>query len=75
MHYHYFTIEQREALSREIRRIMSSNTDGTGGLSSALARLRAPDYGVCEVCNEDVPFIRLMNDPLARRCRHCESNP
>jgi RNA polymerase-binding transcription factor DksA len=72
MHYHYFTIEQREALSREIRRMMSGE-DVANGLTSALARLRSPDYGLCEACGEDVPFIRLMKDPLAQRCRRCAS--
>jgi RNA polymerase-binding transcription factor DksA len=73
MHYHYFTIEQRERLSREIQKTMSSETDGRRR-ESALARLRSPDYGVCEICHADVPFVRLLRDPLARRCRQCESS-
>ena len=73
MHYHYFTLEQRESLSRVIHLTMSSE-DKTGGLGSALERLRSPDYGVCEACEEDVPFVRLLGDPFARRCRRCESN-
>lgn len=74
MHYRYFTIEQRETLSRVIHRMMSSK-DRTNGVGSALARLRSPDYGVCEVCQGDVPFVRLLGDPLARRCRRCEPSP
>jgi RNA polymerase-binding transcription factor DksA len=73
MHYHYFTLEQRETLSREIHRKMGGE-DRAGGLSSALERLRSPDYGVCEMCQGDVPFVRLLGDPLARRCPRCEPN-
>jgi RNA polymerase-binding transcription factor DksA len=73
MHYHYFTLEQRETLSRVIHLRMGGE-DKAGGLSAALERLRSPDYGICEVCEGDVPFVRLLGDPLARRCRCCESN-
>ena len=73
MHYHYFTIEQRETLSRVIQGMMGSE-DKTNDPGPALARLRSPDYGVCEVCEEDVSFVRLLGDPLARRCRRCESS-
>ena len=70
MHYHYFTIEQRETLSRVLQGMMSEER----ARDSALARLRSPDYGVCEVCEEDVPYVRLLVDPLARRCGRCEAN-
>lgn len=70
MHYRYFTLEQRERLSRVIHGMMSEH--GPNHLDSALERLRSPDYGVCEVCGGDVPFVRLLGDPLARRCRRCE---
>jgi len=66
MHYHYFTLEQRESLEREIR----SNLMGPA-LDSALGRLRSADYGVCDTCGADIPFRRLRTDPLARRCPHC----
>jgi RNA polymerase-binding transcription factor DksA len=72
MRYHYFTLEQREALSRAIRGMMASEDRAGGGLPIALERLRSPEYGVCEVCEGDVPFVRLLADPLARRCRRCE---
>jgi RNA polymerase-binding transcription factor DksA len=71
MRYHYFTIEQRETLSRVIQG-MTNRDDGSSGVDSALARLRSPDYGVCEICEGDVPFVRLLADPLARRCGRCE---
>jgi len=61
MHYHYFTLEQRNVLE---------------GLMSSLPQtqrnsLHSPDYGVCESCGADIPFVRLMADPLLRRCPAC----
>ncbi len=70
MHYHYFTIEQRETLSRVIQSTLKRD-DRAGDVGPALARLRSPDYGVCEACEGDVPFVRLLADPLARRCGRC----
>lgn len=62
MHYHYFTLEQRN----ELAQVMS-------GLPEAERRtLSSPDYGVCEACGADIPFVRLMADPLIRRCRDCQ---
>lgn len=70
MHYHYFTLEQREALMRKMHAMAA---EGRGiAVSEALERLRAPDYGICEKCGADVPFVRLIDAPLARRCRRCE---
>jgi RNA polymerase-binding transcription factor DksA len=66
MHYHYFTLEQRESLEREIR----SNLMGPA-LGNALERLRSADYGVCDTCGADIPFRRLQTDPLAHRCPNC----
>jgi RNA polymerase-binding transcription factor DksA len=66
MHYHYFTLEQRDALSQQIRGMPSKEAAGP-----ALEFLRSPEYGVCEVCGEDIAFIRLLQDPLLRRCGHC----
>ena len=40
MHYHYFTIEQRESLERRIRSDKASDAQQT------LQRLHSPDYGV-----------------------------
>lgn len=70
MHYHYFTLEQRDALAK---RMHSLNERERGiAVGEALARLRSPDYGICEACGGDVPFVRLLDNPLARRCRRCE---
>jgi hypothetical protein len=31
-------------------------------------------FAVCELCNADVPLLRLLRNPRARRCRRCESS-
>jgi DnaK suppressor protein len=67
MHYHYFTIEQRQALARAI----GSRIDEPG-MSAALERLHAPDYGVCESCGRDIAFVQLMANPRLRRCASCQ---
>ena len=66
MHYHYFTLEQRSTLARLLSELPEDERQ------SALERLHAPDYGVCEECGADIPFVRLMSDPLRRRCRDCQ---
>ncbi len=62
MHYHYFTLEQRNILER----VMS------GLPETQRQALHQPDYGVCERCGGDIPFIRLLAEPLARRCPACQ---
>jgi RNA polymerase-binding transcription factor DksA len=66
MHYHYFTLEQRESLEHEIRSSLMGPARG-----SALERLHSADYGVCDTCGGDIPFRRLAAEPLARRCPNC----
>jgi RNA polymerase-binding transcription factor DksA len=63
MHYHYFTLEQRDALSRQILETKPA----------ALDQLRSPEYGVCEVCGGDIAFVQLLANPLRKTCRHCET--
>jgi len=65
MHYHYFTLEQRSTLARLLSQLPETERH------AALDRLHAPDYGVCEVCGTDIPFVRLMSDPLRKRCSTC----
>jgi RNA polymerase-binding transcription factor DksA len=72
MHYHYFTLEQREALSRQIQGLLQKKQD-TEGIVSALAALRSPAYGVCEACEADIPFVQLLDEPMRRLCRRCSS--
>lgn len=67
MHYHYLTIEQREALENLIRTSMAGRPE----LKAALARLHSPGYGVCEACGADIAYAKLTADPLLRRCPSC----
>jgi RNA polymerase-binding transcription factor DksA len=66
MHYHYFTLEQRDELAEAIRARIDEP-----GMNAALERLHAPDYGVCESCGGDIPFARLMHNPRLHRCCRC----
>ena len=65
MHYHYFTLEQRSTLARLLSALPEPERH------PALERLHAADYGVCEACGADIPFVRLMADPLRKRCLGC----
>ena len=69
MHYHYFTIEQREALEGLIRESLAGRPE----MDSALKRLHSPEFGVCEACGADIPYRSLAADPLASRCPGCGS--
>jgi DnaK suppressor protein len=71
MHYHYFTLEQRDALEKEIRARNASEP----ALQRALQRLRQPDYGVCIECGNDIAFVRLQADPDALHCADCARLP
>ena len=71
MHYHYFTLEQRNALEKQIRATMKSELT----LQAALQRLQEPDYGVCIECGRDIAFVRLRNDPAALHCGDCARLP
>lgn len=64
VHYHYFTLEQREALERLIRSTQPA----------LLERLHGPAYGVCEDCGGDIPYVRLLAAPGALLCNHCEKS-
>ena len=66
MHYHYFTIEQRESL----RNVMQATLRGEQ-LRSALDRLREPDFGTCSRCGKDIPYVLLADDPARLVCRDC----
>jgi RNA polymerase-binding transcription factor DksA len=66
MHYHYFTLEQRHALERTIRQRMSEP-----GMETMLETLRTPEFGVCESCGSDIPYVKLIGNPALRRCPDC----
>jgi RNA polymerase-binding transcription factor DksA len=67
VHYHYFTIEQREALERAIRARAARDAQ----TAVLLQRLHAPDYGVCARCGADIAYTILAEDPAATLCRAC----
>jgi RNA polymerase-binding transcription factor DksA len=66
MHYHYFTIEQRNVLTQLMRARMAEP-----GMESALERLHTAEFGVCESCGADIPFVQLKTNPQLRRCVRC----
>ena len=66
MHYHYFTLEQRNTLAEVMRSRLAEP-----GVATELERLRSPGYGVCESCGADIPFVKLAANPGLRRCSHC----
>jgi RNA polymerase-binding transcription factor DksA len=67
MHYRYFTLEQRDHLEQAIRDQASSATD----LELALERLRMPDYGTCEACGTEMPYVAMLDAPAATLCPAC----
>lgn len=66
MHYHYFTLEQRERLAEVMRARIAEP-----GMQGALERLHTPQYGVCESCGGDIPFASLAANPRLYRCPSC----
>jgi DnaK suppressor protein len=71
MHYHYFTLEQRDALEARIR----ETTRSEPALQLALQQLHQPDYGVCIECGKDIAFVRLQAQPDALHCADCARLP
>lgn len=67
VHYHYFTLEQRESLERRIR----SRIEDAPTQAETLQRLHSPDYGVCRICGADIPYVRLLDEPTALYCAAC----
>src|SRR5579863_8871639 len=41
-------------------------------IDEALGRMRRGTYGVCEVCKQPIPKVRLEAVPWARHCRNCK---
>jgi RNA polymerase-binding transcription factor DksA len=41
-------------------------------LKAALARLRSPDYGICALCRDPIPYWQLAVNPGARQCAGCD---
>jgi RNA polymerase-binding transcription factor DksA len=68
MHYHYFTLEQRSSLESAMRARLAEP-----GMGGALERLHTPQFGVCESCGADIPFILLAANPALTRCAACQA--
>ena len=43
-------------------------------IDEALLRIDEGDYGICEECDEDIPFGRLKAMPFTRHCVKCKSD-
>lgn len=69
MHYRYFTLEQRGQLEQAIRDQVATPTD----LALALERLHAPDYGTCEACGAEMPYVQMIEAPAATLCPACRA--
>ena len=41
-------------------------------IEAAQVRMRENVFGICADCEEDVPFVRLVAYPTARRCVPCQ---
>jgi RNA polymerase-binding protein DksA len=53
------------ALERDVRELRA--------VEVAAMRLHTPDYGVCDDCGGEIPFVRLEAVPAATRCFACQS--
>jgi DnaK suppressor protein len=95
-HMHYFTLEQRESLQRQLKERAAVLRDEIGEdrmadlerepeaaalerdvielreVESALARLHAPEFGLCADCGTEIPYARLHAEPSAARCIGCQ---
>ncbi len=69
MHYRYFTLEQREHLEQAILERVAAPADR----AAALARLHAPDYGTCEACGAEMPYVQMIEAPAATLCPGCRA--
>jgi DnaK suppressor protein len=43
------------------------------GVEAALARLHEPEFGVCTDCEVQIPYARLLANPVATRCVACQA--
>lgn len=43
-------------------------------IEEALARMDSGEYGSCEDCGEDIAMARLLANPTAKLCVHCQAD-
>lgn len=48
--------------------------DRRNEIEDALRRMDNGDYGTCEECGEEIGLARLMANPTAQLCVHCQSD-
>lgn len=51
---------------------MERDVDELRMIDSALQRINAGTYGVCEDCGKAIPVARLKAEPTAERCVQCQ---
>lgn len=49
------------------------DVDELQALDTALARMTAGNYGICDDCGDEIPLERLRANPGATRCVRCQS--
>lgn len=59
----------------EDRPDLTELTDAIESIRAALLKLDAGYYGVCEMCEEPIPFERLDAIPSVRHCVGCQTRP
>lgn len=55
----------------QVQSLLDANAEQLHELAAALDRVRAGDYGSCEVCGEVIDPARLAARPAARTCVRC----
>ncbi len=64
-----------EERDREINLILSDrDRDKLQAIEDALERIESADYGICEMCEEEVAPERLEALPFTRLCVSCQSD-
>jgi RNA polymerase-binding transcription factor DksA len=41
-------------------------------VEETLVKLRSPDFGICEECSGDIPYVLLKANPFTALCRECQ---
>lgn len=61
-------IKTQSVKERELRAAKSR----LNKLARALKKINDPDFGICFICEQAVPFTRLIEMPEMSRCVRCE---
>ena len=65
---------QGTVLSDIHERLSSRNSAKLHSLNNALQKMKDNCYGVCEDCDEDIPYKRLLFNPCIVTCVYCAEN-